>query len=56
MDESLTWKDFYGIEFSDGKYKVMDIEDFCYIAAFDTYEQAEKQAERYFDGLKKIWQ
>lgn len=55
MDDNLRWEDFYGIEIVDGKYKVMDIDDFCYLATCDTYEQAVKQAEKYFDGLKKIW-
>lgn len=55
MDKSLTWKDFYGIEVVDGKYKVADINDFCYISTHDTYEEAEKTAKKYFEGLKKIW-
>ena len=56
MDESLTWKDFYGIEVVDGKYKVADINDFCYISTHDTYDEAEETAKKYFEGLKEIWE
>lgn len=55
MDEEMTWRDFYGIEAADGKYKIVDVNDFCYLATCDTYEEAERTCKKYFEGLKKIW-
>lgn len=55
MDESLTWKDFYGIEETADGYKVYDVNDWCYLATCDSYETAVITCQRYFDGLKKMW-
>lgn len=56
MDETLTWRDFYEIEKTEEGYKVADIEDWCYLATCDTYEEALWEVERIFEGLKKIWE
>ena len=56
MDETLVWSDFYGIEKTEAGFKVYDIENHCYLATCDTEAEAIKQAEKYFEGLKKIWE